>query len=114
MTPNKKRRKYARHGIEVGVPFVANHKEQIVEEIVEESVEEIVEEVVDELTIDNVREVAEELGFKVNETVNYVAIKKGNRNVATMDNELKTVTVKGGEAIEVSTKEELRSVISND
>ena len=38
MTPNKKRRKYARHGIEVGVPFVANHKEQIVEEIVEESV----------------------------------------------------------------------------
>ena len=106
MTPNKKRRKYARHGIEVGVPFVANHKEQIVEEIVEE--------VVDELTIDDVREVAEELGFKVNETVNYVAIKKGNRNVATMDNELKTVTVKGGEAIEVSTKEELRSVIGND
>ena len=106
MTPNKKRRKYARHGIEVGVPFVANHKEQIVEEIVEE--------VVDELTIDDVREVAESLGFKVNETVNYIAIKKGNRNVATMDNELKTVTVKGGEAIEVSTKEELRSVISND
>ena len=106
MTPNKKRRKYARHGIEVGVPFVANHKEQIVEEIVEE--------VVYELTIDDVREVAEELGFKVNETVNYVAIKKGNRNVATMDNELKTVTVKGGEAIEVSTKEELRSVIGND
>ena len=106
MTPNKKRRKYARHGIEVGVPFVANHKEQIVEEIVEESV--------DELTIDDVREVAEELGFKVNETVNYVAIKKGNRNVATMDNELKTITVKGGEAIEVSTKEELRSVIGND
>ena len=106
MTPNKKRRKYARHGIEVGVPFVANHKEQIVEEIVEE--------VVYKLTIDDVREVAEELGFKVNETVNYVAIKKGNRNVATMDNELKTVTVKGGEAIEVSTKEELRSVIGND
>ena len=106
MTPNKKRRKYARHGIEVGVPFVANHKEQIVEEIVEESV--------DKLTIDDVREVAESLGFKVNETVNYVAIKKGNRNVATMDNELKAVTVKGGEAIEVSTKEELRSVISND
>lgn len=106
MTPNKKRRKYARHGIEVGVPFVANHKEQIVEEMVEESIEEI--------TIDDVREVAEELGFKVNETVNYVAIKKGNRNVATMDNELKTVTVKGGEAIEVSTKEELRSVIGND
>lgn len=106
MTPNKKRRKYARHGIEVGVPFVANHEEQIVEEIVEE--------VVDELTIDDVREVAESLGFKVNETVNYVAIKKGNRNVATMDNELKTVTVKGGEAIEVSTKEELRSVIVND
>lgn len=106
MTPNKKRRKYARHGIEVGVPFVANHKEQIVEEIVDE--------VVDELTIDDVREVAESLGFKVNETVNYVAIKKGNRNVATMDNELKAVTVKGGEAIEVSTKEELRSVIGND
>lgn len=106
MTPNKKRRKYARHGIEVGVPFVANHKEQIVEEIVEESV--------DKLTIDDVREVAESLGFKVNETANYVAIKKGNRNVATMDNELKAVTVKGGEAIEVSTKEELRSVIGND
>ena len=106
MTPNKKRRKYARHGIEVGVPFVANHKEQIVEEIVEE--------VVDKLTIDDVREVAESLGFKVNETANYVAIKKGNRNVATMDNELKAVTVKGGEAIEVSTKEELRSVIAND
>ena len=106
MTPNKKRRKYARHGIEVGVPFVANHKEQIVEEIVEESV--------DKLTIDDVREVAESLGFKVNETANYVAIKKGNRNVATMDNELKAVTVKGREAIEVSTKEELRSVISND
>lgn len=106
MTPNKKRRKYARHGIEVGVPFVANHKEQIVEEIVEE--------VVDKLTIDDVREVAESLGFKVNETANYVAIKKGNRNVATMDNELKAVTVKGGEAIEVSTKEELRSVIGND
>ena len=106
MTPNKKRRKYARHGIEVGVPFVANHKEQIVEEIVEESVE--------ELTIDDVREVAESLGFKVNETVNYIAIKKGNRNVATMDNGLKAVTVKGGEAIEVSTKEELRSVIGND
>ena len=106
MTPNKKRRKYARHGIEVGVPFVANHEEQIVEEIVEESV--------DKLTIDDVREVAESLGFKVNETANYVAIKKGNRNVATMDNELKAVTVKGGEAIEVSTKEELRSVISND
>lgn len=110
MTPNKKRRKYARHGIEVGVPFVANHEEQIVEE----SVEEIVEEVVDKLTIDDVREVAESLGFKVNETANYVAIKKGNRNVATMDNELKAVTVKGGEAIEVSTKEELRSVISDD
>lgn len=106
MTPNKKRRKYARHGIEVGVPFVANHKEQIVEEIVEE--------VVDKLTIDDVKEVAESLGFKVNETANYVAIKKGNRNVATMDNELKAVTVKGGEAIEVSTKEELRSVIGND
>ena len=106
MTPNKKRRKYARHGIEVGVPFVANHKEQIVKEIVEESVE--------ELTIDDVREVAESLGFKVNETVNYIAIKKGNRNVATMDNGLKAVTVKGGEAIEVSTKEELRSVIGND
>ena len=106
MTPNKKRRKYARHGIEVGVPFVANHKEQIVEEIVEE--------VVDKLTIDDVREVAESLGFKVNETANYVAIKKGNPNVATMDNELKAVTVKGGEAIEVSTKEELRSVIGND
>ena len=106
MTSNKKRRKYARHGIEVGVPFVANHKEQIVEEIVEESV--------DKLTIDDVREVAESLGFKVNETANYVAIKKGNRNVATMDNELKTVTVKGGEAIEVSTKEELRSVIGDD
>lgn len=106
MTPNKKRRKYARHGIEVGVPFVANHKEQIVEEIVEESV--------DKLTIDDVREVAESLGFKVNETANYVAIKKGNRNVATMDNELKAVTIKGGEAIEVSTKEELRSVIGND
>ena len=106
MTPNKKRRKYARHGIEVGVPFVANHKEQIVEEIVEESVY--------KLTIDDVREVAESLGFKVNESANYVAIKKGNRNVATMDNELKAVTVKGGEAIEVSTKEELRSVISND
>lgn len=103
MTPNKKRRKYARHGIEVGVPFVANHEEQIVEEIVEE--------VVDKLTIDDVREVAEELGFKVNETVNYIAIKKGNRNVATMDNGLKTITVKGGEAIEVLTKEELRSVI---
>lgn len=106
MTPNKKRRKYARHGIEVGVPFVANHEEQIVEEIVEE--------VVDNLTIDDVREVAESLGFKVNETANYVAIKKGNRNVATMDNELKAVTVKGGEAIEVSTKEKLRSVIGND
>lgn len=106
MTPNKKRRKYARHGIEVGVPFVANHEEQIVEEIVEE--------VVDKLTIDDVKEVAESLGFKVNETANYVAIKKGNRNVATMDNELKAVTVKGGEAIEVSTKEELRSVIGND
>lgn len=106
MTPNKKRRKYARHGIEVGVPFVANREEQIVEEIVEE--------VVNELTIDDVREVAESLGFKVNETVNYIAIKKGNRNVATMDNGLKAVTVKGGEAIEVSTKEELRSVISND
>lgn len=106
MTPNKKRRKYARHGIEVGVPFVANREEQIVEEIVEE--------VVDKLTIDDVREVAESLGFKVNETANYVAIKKGNRNVATMDNELKAVTVKGGEAIEVSTKEELRSVIGND
>lgn len=106
MTPNKKRRKYARHGIEVGVPFIANHEEQIVEEIVEE--------VVDKLTIDDVREVAESLGFKVNETANYVAIKKGNRNVATMDNELKAVTVKGGEAIEVSTKEELRSVIGND
>ena len=110
MTPNKKRRKYARHGIEVGVPFVANHKEQIVEEMVEE----VVEEVINKLTIDDVKEVAKELGFKVNETVNYIAIKKGNRNVATMDNELKTVTVKGGEAIEVSTKEELRSVISND
>ena len=106
MTPNKKRRKYTRHGIEVGVPFVANHKEQIVEEIVEE--------VVYKLTIDDVREVAESLGFKVNETVNYVAIKKGNRNVATMDNELKTVTVKGGEVIEVLTKEELRSVIGKD
>ena len=106
MTPNKKRRKYARHGIEVGVPFVANHKEQIVEEIVEE--------VVDKLTINDVREVAESLGFKVNETVNYIAIKKSNRNVATMDNGLKAVTVKGGEAIEVSTKEELRSVIGND
>ena len=110
MTPNKRRRKYARHGIEVGVPFVANREEQIVEEIVEE----VVEEVVNELTIDDVKEVAESLGFKVNETVNYVAIKKGNRNVATMDNGLKTVTVKGGEAIEVSTKEELRSVIGND
>ena len=110
MTPNKRRRKYARHGIEVGVPFVANREEQIVEEIVEE----VVEEVVNELTIDDVKEVAESLGFKVNETVNYVAIKKGNRNVATMDNGLKTVTVKGGEAIEVSTKEELRSVIEND
>ena len=43
MTPNKRRRKYARHGIEVGVPFVANHKEQIVEEIVEEVVEEVAE-----------------------------------------------------------------------
>ena len=110
MTPNKKRRKYARHGIEVGVPFVANHEEQIVEEMVEE----VVEEVINKLTIDDVKEVAKELGFKVNETVNYIAIKKGNRNVATMDNELKTVTIKGGEAIEVSTKEELRSVISND
>ena len=110
MTPNKRRRKYARHGIEVGVPFVATNEEQIVEEIVEE----VVEEVVDELTIDDVREVAESLGFKVNETVNYIAIKKGNRNVATMDNGLKAVTVKGGEAIEVSTKEELRSVIGND
>ena len=106
MTPNKRRRKYARHGIEVGVPFVANREEQIVEEIVEE--------VVNELTINDVREVAESLGFKVNETVNYIAIKKGNRNVATMDNGLKAVTVKGGEAIEVSTKEELRSVIGND
>ena len=57
---------------------------------------------------------AESLGFKVNETVNYIAIKKSNRNVATMDNGLKAVTVKGGEAIEVSTKEELRSVIGND
>ena len=110
MTPNKKRRKYARHGIEVGVPFVANHKEQIVEEMVEE----VVEEVINKLTIDDVKGVAKELGFKVNETVNYIAIKKGNRNVATMDNELKTVTIKGGEAIEVSTKEELRSVIGND
>ena len=110
MTPNKRRRKYARHGIEVGVPFVATHEEQIVEEIVEE----VVEEFVNNLTIDDVKEVAESLGFKVNETVNYVAIKKGNRNVATMDNGLKTVTVKGGEAIEVSTKEELRSVIGND
>ena len=114
MTPNKKRRKYARHGIEVGVPFVATHEEQMVEEIVEEVVEEVAEEPVNELTIDDVREVAESLGFKVNETVNYVAIKKGNRNVATMDNGLKAVTVKGGEAIEVSTKEELRSVIGND
>ena len=114
MTPNKKRRKYARHGIEVGVPFVATHKEQMVEEIVEEVVEEVAEEPVNELTINDVREVAESLGFKVNETVNYVAIKKGNRNVATMDNGLKAVTVKGGEAIEVSTKEELRSVIGND
>ena len=110
MTPNKRRRKYARHGIEVGVPFVDTHEEQIVEEIVEE----VTEEVVNKLTIDDVREVAESLGFKVNETVNYVAIKKGNRNVATMDNGLSTVTVKGGEAIEVSTKEELRSVIGND
>lgn len=110
MTPNKKRRKYARHGIEVGVPFVATHKEQMVEEVVEE----VAEEPVNELTINDVREVAESLGFKVNETVNYVAIKKGNRNVATMDNGLKAVTVKGGEAIEVSTKEELRSVIGND
>ena len=110
MAPKKRRRKYARHGIEVGVPFVATHEEQIVEEIVEE----VVEEFVNNLTIDDVKEVAESLGFKVNETVNYVAIKKGNRNVATMDNGLKTVTVKGGEAIEVSTKEELRSVIGND
>lgn len=110
MTPNKKRRKYARHGIEVGVPFIANHKEQIVEEIVEE----VVEEFDNNLTIDDIREVTESLGFKVNETVNYVAIKKGNRNVATMDNELKTVTVKGGEAIEVLTKEELRRVIGKD
>ena len=50
MTPNKKRRKYARHGIEVGVPFVANHKEQIVEEIVEEDVPEVEEESLDTIS----------------------------------------------------------------
>lgn len=113
MTPNKRRRKYARRGIPVGEPFV-NTPEEIVEPIVEEIEVEIVEEVVNNLSIEDIEEVATEFGYKVNQTVNYIAIKKGRLNVATISNDMKIVTKKSGEAVEIADKESLREALAND
>lgn len=109
MTPNKRRRKYARHGIVVGEPFV-NTPEEIVEPIVEE----VVEEVVINLSIEDIEEVAAEFGYKVNQTNNYIAIKKGRLNAATISNDMKTVTKKNGEVVEIANKESLREALAND
>ena len=113
MTPNKRRRKYARHGIVVGEPFV-NTPEEIVEPIVEEVEEEILEEIVINLSMEDIEEVAAKFGYKVNQTNNYIAIKKGRLNVAIISNDMKTVTKKSGEVVEIADRESLREVLAND
>lgn len=112
MTPNKKRRKYARRGIIVGEPFV-NTPEEIVEPIVEEIEVEIVEEYVDNLSMEDIEEVAAELGYKVNQTNNYIAIKKGRLNVATISNDMKTITKKDGTTLDIINKADLVDKIKN-
>ena len=70
-------------------------------------------EVVEEkLTFDDIKEIANASGLKVNQTVNYVAIKKGNRNVATINNDLTVISIKKTDnKVTISNKKDLEEVM---
>lgn len=70
-------------------------------------------EVVEEkLTFDDIKEIANASGFKVNQTINYVAIKKGNRNVATINNDLTVISIKKTDnKVTISNKKDLEEVM---
>ena len=86
-----------------------SHCEEIVEEIKEPIVEEIEESV--PLTIEDIEDVVNKFGFKVSQTVNYIAIKSGRLNAAKISNDMKSITLKNGDTIAINTKEDLENVI---
>lgn len=64
------------------------------------------------ITIDDVKEIANASGLKVNQTINYVAIKKGNRNVATINNDLTVVSIKKTDnKITINSKKDLEEIM---
>lgn len=91
--------------------------EQIEEQIVKEIEEVIVEEIPDEiikLTINDVEEISSKFGFKVSQNVNYIAIKKGRFNFATIDNNITSITIKNGSTFSITSKDELENIIKTN
>ncbi len=85
-------------------------EEQIVDEIEEVTVEEIPKEII-KLTINDVEEISSKFGFKVSQNVNYIAIKKGRFNFATIDNNITSITIKNGNTFSITSKDELENIM---
>ena len=88
-------------------------EEQIVDEIKEVIVEEIPKEII-KLTINDVEEISSKFGFKVSQNVNYIAIKKGRFNFATIDNNIASITIKNGNTFSITSKDELENIIKTN
>ena len=88
-------------------------EEQIVNEIEEVIVEEIPKEII-KLTIDDVEEISSKFEFKVSQNVNYIAIKKGRFNFATIDNNITSITIKNGNTFSITSKDELENIIKTN
>lgn len=87
--------------------------EQIVDEIEEVIVEEIPKEII-KLTINDVEEISSKFGFKVSQNVNYIAIKKGRFNFATIDNNITSITIKNGNTLPINSKDELENIMKTN
>lgn len=95
---------------EIEEKIVKELEEQIVEEIEEVTVEEIPKEII-KLTINDVEEISSKFGFKVSQNVNYIAIKKGRFNFATIDNNITSITIKNGNTFSITSKDELENIM---
>ena len=66
----------------------------------------------EQLTYEIADEIFTSYGLTISQTVNYIAVKRDSRlNIATMSNDLKTITIKEVDTFTINNKEDLINII---
>lgn len=78
----------------------------------EDTKEQIVEQTGEQLTYEIADEIFTSYGLTISQTINYIAVKRDSRlNIATMSNDLTTITIKEVDTFTINNKEDLINII---